>query len=329
MPLFRRRNSEDPGDKLRLYYASDIHGTEVLWRKFLHAPEIYGAPVIVMGGDVTGKAVIPLVEADGGAVTAELFGRPERAGTPEEREDLEHRIRSNGMYPQVMSREEVGRVAGLTEEEREAWFAEVMLITFRRWMALAEERLAGSGAKCFVMPGNDDPSGVERAIEEAPGVQACDERIVDLGGGHAMVSLGYSNRTPFDSPRELDEDELYRRVERMAEQVQDVPRCVFNLHVPPFASDLDTAPELDENLQVVLAAGQPKLAPCGSTAVRELIERFQPLVSLHGHVHESRGATRIGRTLAINPGSDYHTGRISGVLVHLSGDGADYQFVVG
>jgi uncharacterized protein len=329
MPLFRRRGSEDSGDKLRLYYASDIHGTEVLWRKFLHAPEIYGAPVIVMGGDVTGKAVIPLVEADGGAVVAELFGRPERAGTPEEREELEHRIRSNGMYPQVMSREEVERVAGLTEQEREAWFAEVMLHTFRRWMALAEERLAGSGAKCFVMPGNDDPSGVERAIEEAPGVQACDERIVDLGSGHAMVSLGYSNRTPFDSPRELEEDEIYRRVERMAEQIEDVSRCVFNLHVPPYASDLDTAPELDDDLQVVLAAGQPKLAPCGSTAVRELIERFQPLVSLHGHVHESRGATRIGRTLAINPGSDYHTGRISGVLVHLSGDRADYQFVVG
>jgi uncharacterized protein len=329
MPLFRRRSTEDSRDKLRLYYASDIHGTEVLWRKFLHAPEIYGAPVIVMGGDVTGKAVIPLVEDGDGAVTAELFGRPERAGTVEEREELEHRIRSNGMYPQVMSREEVMRVADLTEEEREAWFAEVMLHTFRRWMALADERLAGTGAKCFVMPGNDDPSGVDLAIEEAPGVQACDERIVDLGGGYAMVSLGYSNITPFDSPRELEEDELYLRVERMAEQVEDLAHCVFNLHVPPYASDLDIAPELDEHLQVVLAAGQPKMAPCGSTAVRDLIERYQPLVSLHGHVHESRGATRIGRTLAINPGSDYHTGRISGVLVHLSGDRADYQFVVG
>jgi len=329
MPLFRRRSSEDPGDRLRLYYASDIHGTEVLWRKFLHAPEIYGAPVIVMGGDVTGKAVIPLVEDGDGAVTAELFGRPERAGTVEEREELEHRIRSNGMYPHVMAPAEVQRVAGLTVEERETWFAEVMLHTFRRWMALADERLAGTGAKCFVMPGNDAPSGVDLAIEEAPGVQACDERIVDLGAGYAMVSLGYSNLTPFDSPRELEEDELYRRVERMAEQVDDPTHCVFNLHVPPYASDLDMAPELDENLQVVLAAGQPKMAPCGSTAVRDLIERYQPLVSLHGHVHESRGATRIGRTLAINPGSDYHTGRISGVLVHLSGDRADYQFVVG
>src|SRR3954453_11768567 len=144
-----------------------------------------------------------------------------------------------------------------------------------------------------------------------------------------MVPLGSSNRTPFDSPRELEEDELYRRVERMAEQVEDTSRCVFNLHVPPYASDLDPAAGLDEALQFALAAGQPKLAPCGSTAVRERIERFQPLVSLHGHVHESRGVTSIGRTLCINPGSDYHTGRISGALVHLREERADYQFVVG
>jgi Icc-related predicted phosphoesterase len=328
--LFRKRGAQDGGgESLRIYYASDIHGTEVLWRKFLHAPAVYDTPVIVMGGDVTGKVVIPLVQEPDGAVTAEVFGQPERAGTPAEREELEHRIRSNGMYPHLMTREEIERVAALTVPEREAWFAEVMLHTFSRWMDLAEERLDGDAVKCFVMPGNDDPPGVDRAIEEASGVTACDDRVVDLGSGYAMLSLGYSNRTPFDSPRELDEDELYRRVEHLAGQVDDVSTCVFNLHVPPYASDLDTAPALDENLQVVLAAGQPKMAPCGSTAVREAIERFQPLVSLHGHVHESRGATRIGRTLAINPGSDYHTGRISGVLVHLKGARADYQFVVG
>jgi uncharacterized protein len=327
MALFRRRASD--GGSLRIYYASDIHGTEVLWRKFLHASSVYEAPVIVMGGDLTGKVVIPLVDAGGGVVTAELFGQPERAATPEERQELEHRIRANGMYPHLMTAEEVDRVAALTVEERETWFAEVMLHTFERWMALAEERLAGADVRCYVMPGNDDPPGVDTAIESATLVRACDERLVDLGAGFSMISLGYSNRTPFDSPRELDEDELLRRVVRMAEQVEDLSRCVFNLHVPPYASDLDTAPELDEHLQVVLAAGQPKMAPCGSTAVREAIERFQPLASLHGHVHESRGATRIGRTLAINPGSDYHTGRISGALVHLREGHADYQFVVG
>jgi uncharacterized protein len=320
-----RRNGE--GAALRLYYASDIHGTEVLWRKFLHAPSVYGAGVLVMGGDVTGKVVIPLVE-DGDALVGELFGRPERAVTPEEREQLEHRIRANGMYPHVMSPDELQRVAALTEDEREAWFADVMLETFERWLELAEERLGGSEVRCFVMPGNDDPPGVDGAIERADRVEACDGRIVRFDG-YTMVSLGYSNVTPFDSPRELEEDELYRRVEALAAHVDDFGRCIFNLHVPPYASQLDTAPALDDDLRVVATAGQPKLVPVGSTAVRELIERYQPLLALHGHVHESRGATQIGRTLCINPGSDYHTGRISGVLVHLKGEKADYQFVVG
>ena len=328
MPIFRRRSSASDDGSLRLYYASDIHGTEVLWRKFLHAPSVYEAPVIVMGGDVTGKAVIPLVEASDGVVTAELFGQPERAATPEERAELEHRIRSNGMYPHLMSAEEVQRAAGLTVDEREAWFAEVMLVTFDRWLALAEERLDDASVRCFVMPGNDDPPGVDTAIERATRVEACDERVIDFGA-YSMISLGYSNITPFDSPRELEEDELYRRVEGLATQVDDLSHCIFNLHVPPYDSLLDSAPQLDAELRVVATAGQPVMIPVGSTAVRELIERFQPLVALHGHVHESRGATRIGRTLCINPGSDYHTGRISGVLVHLKNDHADYQFVVG
>jgi uncharacterized protein len=329
MPIFKRRSgSASSNGSLRLYYASDIHGTEVLWRKFLHAPRVYEAPVIVMGGDVTGKAVIPLVEASDGVVTAELFGQPERAATPEERAELEHRIRSNGMYPHLMTADEVQRVAALSVEAREAWFAEVMLVTFDRWLALAEERLEDPSVRCFVMPGNDDPPGVDDAIERATRVEACDERIIELGG-YSMISLGYSNITPFDSPRELEEDELYRRVEGLATQVDDVAHCIFNLHVPPYDSLLDSAPQLDAELRVVATAGQPNMIPVGSTAVRELIERFQPLVALHGHVHESRGATRIGRTLCINPGSDYHTGRISGVLVHLKNDHADYQFVVG
>jgi uncharacterized protein len=325
---FFKRNGEK-AQRLRLYYASDIHGTEVLWRKFLQAPRVYEAPVIVMGGDVTGKVVIPLVTGEDGVVTAELFGQPERAATPEEREALEHRIRSNGMYPHLMSAEEVGRVAGLSEDEREAWFAEVMLHTFDRWMALAEERLAGSEVRCFVMPGNDDPPGVDVAIETAAGVQACDGRIVELGGGFTMISLGYSNRTPFDSPRELEEDELYRRIAALADEAGDMDRCVFNLHVPPIDSTLDTCAALDEDLEVVMAGSEPKLISAGSTAVREAIERYQPLASLHGHIHESAGATRIGRTLCINPGSDYHTGRIAGCLLQLRPGGVRHQFVTG
>jgi Icc-related predicted phosphoesterase len=324
--IFSRKSSRPKS--LRLYYASDIHGTEVLWRKFLRAPEVYKASVLVMGGDLTGKAVVPVVDDGSDMRVAQLFGQRIEARGETEVAELEDRVRANGMYPQRMTQDEVDRVASLSPEEREGWFEGVMLETFGGWLELAPERLMDPAVRCFVMPGNDDPPGVDGAIEQASRIEPCDDRIVEFDG-YTMISLGYSNRTPFDSPRELEEEELLARIEALAEEVDNMGRCIFNLHVPPYDSGLDTAPELDADLTVVTIAGQPSMAPCGSTAVREAIERFQPLSALHGHVHESRGATRIGRTLCINPGSDYHTGRISGCLVHLTGEKADYQFVVG
>lgn len=318
------RSREKP---VRLFYASDIHGTEVLWRKFLNAAKSYEADVLVMGGDLTGKAVIPLVEKDGG-YEVELFGERQWITGEDAVAELERQVRGKGMYPHRMSAAEVDRVAALSEEDREEWFAEVMLDTFNQWLDLAGERLAGSAARCFVMPGNDDPPGVAEAIEESSGVEACDGKLVEFDG-YSMVSLGYSNLTPFDSPRELSEEEIFRRVSALAESAPDISRCVFNLHVPPYDSQLDTAPELDSDLQVVMAGSEPKQIPVGSTAVRELIEQYQPLLALHGHVHESAGATRIGRTMCINPGSDYHTGRISGCLIALRGDDVKHQFING
>lgn len=325
--LGRRKQDRDDAPALRLYYASDIHGTEVLWRKFLAAARVYRAGVLVMGGDLTGKVVVPLIATDGG-YEFELFGRRERVEGEQQLDDAEQRIRANGMYPHRMSAEEVTRVAALSTQERETWFAEVMLHTFDRWLELAAERLDDTEVRCFMMPGNDDPPGVDTSIEHAARVEACDDRIVEFDG-HTMVSLGYSNRTPFDSPRELDEEELYRRVDALAQTLDDPSRAIFNLHVPPYDSGLDTAAELDEHLSVVMAGSEPKMIPVGSTAVRELIERYQPLLGLHGHVHESAGAMRIGRTLCINPGSDYHTGRISGCLMQLREDRVTHQFVTG
>jgi Icc-related predicted phosphoesterase len=227
----------------RLYYASDIHGTESLWHKFLNAAAVYRAGVIVMGGDVAGKVVVPLAERSDG-YELELFGHRELLHSEEQAQDAEQRIRANGMYPHRMSAAEIRRVAELPEDERERWFAQVMLETFERWLALAEERLADSDVRCFLMPGNDDPPGIDAAVQRARRVEACDERVVEFDG-HEMISLGYSNLTPFHSPRELDEDELYRRVERLAEQLNRPRRAIFNLHVPPYDSTLDTAAELD------------------------------------------------------------------------------------
>ncbi len=328
MRLFRRSQHDDGVAVFRVYYASDIHGTEVLWKKFLNAPKVYNAKVLVMGGDITGKVVVPIVRGEDGGWTAQLFGRREQMGGESDVDRLEQRIRGNGMYPYRTTAAEVARISALAEVEQERWFEGVMLQTFRGWLALADERLAGSDVRCFVMPGNDDPASIEEVIGSATYVESCDEKVVEFDQ-YPMLSLGYSNRTPWDSPRELDENDLYERIVKMAEQIEDHTRAVWNIHVPPRDSQLDTAAELDEDFNMVLVGRQPHMIPVGSSAVREAIERYQPLATLHGHIHESAGATRIGRTLCINPGSDYHTGRIAGCLVNLRGDLVNHQFVTG
>jgi Icc-related predicted phosphoesterase len=314
---FLRRKQAEGGDAaLRLYYASDIHGTEVLWKKFLNAPKVYNARVLVMGGDITGKVVIPIVQEADGTWSARLFGGRQEARDEAELDSLERRVRGNGMYPYRTTHAEVDRIAGLPEEERERWFESVMLHTFGEWIKLADDRLAGSGIRCFVMPGNDDPQALEDCIRQGINVESCDEAVVEFDG-YTMLSLGYSNRTPWDSPRELDEDQLYQRIHDLSEQVPDMRRCVFNLHVPPYDSRLDTAAELDENFKMVLIGKEPHMIPVGSTAVREAIEQYQPVVSLHGHIHESPAANRIGRTLCINPGSDYPHGILRGAILSI------------
>jgi Icc-related predicted phosphoesterase len=150
-------------------------------------------------------------------------------------------------------------------------------------------------------------------------------------GPHEMISLSYANPTPWDSPRELDEDALYERIKRLADQLEDPATSIFNLHVPPYDSGLDRAREINkDDLTLVYKSGAPVEIPVGSTAVRQAIEDYQPLVSLHGHIHESRGEARIGRTLALNSGSEYNSGRIHGVVIKLGGDEVvSHQFTIG
>jgi Icc-related predicted phosphoesterase len=202
--------------------------------------------------------------------------------------------------------------------------------TFAHWLDIAEEKLAKSGLPCYVMPGNDDAWVIDKAFREDGRVHNCDRKLVDLGQGYTMISLGYANPTPWDSPREVPEEKLAEMIEEMAAQVPDMSRAIFNLHVPPYASELDTAPLLDAELRPQRMAGQPIMVPVGSQAVRAAIEKYQPLVGLHGHIHESKGAKRLGRTLCLNPGSSYNSGQIDGVIVVLEDDKVKRsQFVVG
>jgi Icc-related predicted phosphoesterase len=309
---------------VRLFYASDIHGSDLLWRKFLGAAKFYDADAAVMGGDLLGKAIVPIERAAAGTFRARFLGDERVVTEGVELDELVGAIRFNGFYPWIASGEEIAARATDTDE----LFAEVARGEIRRWVELAEGRANGS-SNLFVMAGNDDPWYVDEILEASQGIVFCDDRIVRIGE-HELLSSSYANPTPWSSPRELGEDALYERLKALADRLEEPRRAIFNLHVPPYDSGLDRAPELKADFTPRYSGGQPVLKAVGSRAVRQLIEETQPLLALHGHIHESKGETRIGRTLALNSGSEYNTGRLHGVVVTL-GDAqvVGHQFVVG
>ena len=302
---------------MRLFFATDIHGSETCWRKFLNSGKHYDADVIVLGGDMTGKALVPIVHEGGDRWHATLLENRHELEGDEAVGAFEELVRRRGYYPFRTSPDELREFED-DPPRADRFFHEQMLATVERWMALADERLEGTDMMCFVCPGNDDQFDIDDVIKNARRVELAEGRVVELDG-FQMVSTGWSNPTPWQTYREEPEEELRGRIERVAAEVTAAPeRTIFNLHCPPYRSGLDEAPELTADLRLKHAGHAP--VPCGSTAVREAIEKYQPALSLHGHIHESRGSVRIGKTLCMNPGSSYEQGELLGALVDL-GDG--------
>lgn len=321
--MFKRHKK---GEVTRLFYAGDVHGSRRCWKKFVNAAAHYPADVLVMGGDLTGKALVPIVREGDGRYSAEVIGERRTARTAAELDQMQRAISTNGMYPLIVDPDEARALAADTARREEA-FERALLDELRLWVQLADERLAGTGTRAYVIPGNDDPWEIDAVLESGTSVVACDE-TVEMVGPHEMASFGYSNRTPWQTPRELGEEEIYERLRRLVDQLEEPSRAILNVHVPPYESSLDTALEVGEDLHYVMKGGQPHEIPAGSPAVRQIIEEAQPLLSLHGHIHESKGVTKIGRTVAINPGSDYGSGHLDGCLVHLAPDRVVNHYLV-
>ena len=295
----------------KIFFATDLHGSEMCWRKFLNAAKFYDADVLICGGDMTGKAIVPIVR-ENGHFTFTLAGEQQAVGA-ERVPEVEAQIRRKGYYPLQMS---VERLHELDQDAnmRNETFQQVMLDGVDRWMGMAAEKLRGTGVRCFVCPGNDDEMEVDDVIRRSDLVELGEGKMVDVDG-YTMISTGWSNHTPWNTHREETEEQLGERIETMAKQIPDPSRAIFNLHCPPYKSGLDEAPAIDADLR--LLHGGRALRPVGSTAVRAAIEKHQPLLSLHGHIHESKGAIKIGKTLSINPGSSYEEGMLMGAIIQL------------
>jgi Icc-related predicted phosphoesterase len=299
---------------MKLFFVTDLHGSEICWKKFLNAGAFYKADAVILGGDVTGKAMVPIVQRASGVWNASLQDHLETLETETEVVEFSKRVMNRGYYPITVSEEEY-RALSEDEDLVDKRFKEAMVVGTERWIAMAEDKLAGTGIRVIACPANDDMFEIDDLLAGARVVETGDEDHPIQLGDFTMVSMGWTNPTPWHTFREEEEPELAVRIERALSAADDPSTTILNFHAPPYGSKLDNAPALNPDLTYV--SGGQALKPVGSTSVRDAVQRFQPLLSLHGHIHESKGATRIGKTLALNPGSSYEEGILQAAIVNL------------
>lgn len=301
---------------MRVYFCSDVHASRKCWKKFLNSGSFYGAQVIIVGGDITGKFVVPLVEAAGGKRTATFLGVDRTVAPGEELERLKTWIADAGQYAVEMTPEEVAWY-GEDQARVDTLFRRLVLDRVDAWVQEADEKLRGTGIRVLVSGANDDFLEVDERLARSEVIEDPNGRVLELGDGFSVLGMGWGNPTPWACPRDISEDDLAARIDAVAATVTDPSRTIFSLHVPPLGTGLDMAPKLDDYLRPRIDASGLEMIPVGSTAVRDALIRYQPMLGLHGHIHESKGIRKLEGVTIANPGSEYGEGILDGLVVDL------------
>ncbi len=302
----------------KIFFATDLHGSGKCYDKILSAAKFYKGDVLVLGGDMTGKMLVPIVDYGDGTFKADYMGG-KTLHSPDEVKSLEKEITDSGYYPYRCGKAEMDEL-NASKEKVDKVFMTQMKDTLTKWVDRAEPFLSELGVTCYLTGGNDDYQEIVDAVRDTPHVKNADHKVLKIDELHEMVNLGWSNPTPWKCPRDHTEEELDAMTEKLVSSVSDKENCVFNIHVPPIDCGLDTVPKLDDSVyppKPVINKGQAVMIGAGSTAIRRAIEKYQPLVDLCGHIHESRGTTKIGKTLVINPGSEYPEGVLRGAIINI------------
>lgn len=317
--MFWRKKDKAANSEVKIFFASDLHGSNICFKKFVNGAQFYGADVLVLGGDLTGKAVIPIAEQADGTFLAFQHGDSVRINGKGELDEFVKRQGNMGFYPAVMSEAEYQRLKADPEAQADL-FKRLVLGRVREWASFAEAKLKGTEIPLVAIPGNDDFHEIDEILTQAPHIDFHEMQVCEFKGGYQMLYCGGSTPTPWDTEREYSEAEFASKFSELLPQVTDMSRCIFNVHVPPFGTTLDACPKLDKDLQVVYEMGLPAQTHAGCQTLLDVIKEHQPLLGLHGHIHEGRAKINIGRTICVNPGSVYPEGILQGAMVTLRHD---------
>jgi Icc-related predicted phosphoesterase len=299
-----------------MYFCTDIHGSERCWKKFLATPKHYECDTIVIGGDITGKLIVPVIETKRGKYKARFAGIERKVSSGSQLDSLLAMIADAGEYAWLTTPDEFESHAG-DQDRIDDLFRALILKRVERWIDMAEDRLGGTGVRVLISGANDDYFDVDDMLGRSSVIEDPNGTVIELDDGFQMMGMGYGNITPWACPRDVSEEDLGRRIDEVMTKVTDPGKTIMSLHVPPYSSGLDYAPKLDEDLRAVVTSGGPQMVPVGSTATRDAIVTYQPLLGLHGHIHESRGVRELAGVPIGNPGSEYSEGILGGLLIDL------------
>ena len=311
---FLKRKKEP---QTKILFATDMHGSEGAWRKFLNASAMLKVNVAICGGDLTGKMIVPIIEKSDGKYNYYFMGKTHTI----ESKDLEKAfkdVRGIGYYPYQTTESEYEEMRQNSTKVDDV-FHKVMEATLKNWFDLIRQKVPNE-TQVIVCPGNDDRTLVDDAINNHKDVINAEGKVIKIDEMHELISTGWVNPSPWKTAREEEDDKLEVRLEKYISQLKDTNSAIFNFHAPPFESKLDEAPLLDKDLNPIIQGGRVVMVPVGSKAVRKLIEKYKPLLGLHGHIHESSGSIKIGKTHCVNPGSEYAEGILRAFLIELKGN---------
>ncbi|MGQ9624742.1 MAG: metallophosphoesterase family protein [Candidatus Bathycorpusculaceae bacterium] len=312
--LFKKKKEERV---TRILFATDMHGSEGVWRKFLNASAMLKVDVAICGGDLTGKMIVPVVERKNGKYTYYHLKKTYTVD-PSELEKATKDIKGIGYYPYVTNESEYEEMTKNPKKVDEV-FHKVMISTLENWLDLIPQKVPNE-TRVVVCPGNDDRFPVDDIVNKHKYVVNGEGKVIEVDDKHEMVSCGWVNPSPWKTAREEEEEKLEERLEKYISQLKNLESAIFNFHAPPYQTKLDEAPLLDKDLNPVIRSGSVVMVPVGSKAVKKMIEKYQPFLGLHGHIHESSGSMKIGKTYCVNPGSEYAEGILRAFLIEFKGN---------
>lgn len=300
----------------------DVHGAVGVWQKWLRVPQAFKADAIMLCGDLTGKGIVPLVQEKQGYVST-FYGRRQVLRNEKELKLYEAQIAMTGLYPIRCTPEEIEKYKAdprLIDDIMRRKIVERM----KEWMELLVAKIDLKKTQVVVMPGNDDDYAVDEVIKSygPAGVQWALGHPLEVAG-FQVASLAHVNPTPWDTPREGSEEELAKLIDEAVSPLDNPSRSIFNFHAPPYGTELDMAPKLKADLTPVMGPGGVETVHVGSTAVRDAIKKYRPLIGLHGHIHESSANDMVDGIPVLNPGSEYGEDVLRGAIVEVSKDGIE------